>query len=153
VKAVLVIAVGVLVVGTLGACEPDYDGTAFLCDATHGCPSGQMCFGGRCRRKDGAVVVCAGTTCAPNQMCCVDFFNGARCLDASDTCGGDQALCDDIADCATGERCCDGKTTACAQVCESEIACTTTADCPGDMPNCCAQPINPWKVCNSLPCD
>ena len=151
-KATLVIAI-VLATAPAVSCTPDTDGTAFRCDSSHGCPGDQMCFGGRCRRKDGAVVMCAGTACAPNQMCCNDFFNGPRCLDATDSCNDDQALCDGRSDCAADESCCNGKTTACARTCEKEVVCTTAADCPGDAPNCCPQPIDPWLVCNELPCD
>ena len=138
----------------LAGCEPDLEGTAFRCDADHGCPSDQQCFGGRCRRKDGAVVQCGAATCAPNQMCCSDVIQGDRCLDGDDTCPGDQALCDEPADCAEGERCCNGKaTTACGLSCpEDEDACVRDADCPGDAPHCCAQVLRPWKVCSEQDC-
>src|SRR5258707_8315082 len=112
------------------------------------------CFGGRCRRKGGAVVECGATTCAPDQQCCSDVIEGDRCLAADDTCPGETALCDDPTDCAPKERCCSGPVplTVCALRCELDIACLKDTDCPGDKMHCCPQTLVPWKICRSISC-
>jgi len=76
----------------VAACEPDLDGTAFLCDATHGCPDGQSCIAGRCRRVAPTAIDCGGMTCVPDQQCCSDPDNGNRCIGATDVCPGSSAL-------------------------------------------------------------
>jgi hypothetical protein len=137
-----------------GGCEPSYDGTAFRCDATHGCPDDQSCIAGRCRRKAGAVVGCGARTCAADQQCCTNPVDGDRCLAADDVCPGDSALCDDPTDCAAGERCCTGSSTltACAKQCTEQIACAKDEDCPGDVMHCCPLTLRPWKGCSPIPC-
>jgi hypothetical protein len=138
----------------LVACAPSYDGTAFRCDAAHGCPTGQSCLAGRCRRAMPVAIACGSATCMPDEQCCVDVVNPPRCLPATETCPGDAALCDTRDDCAPVERCCntdDGA--ACALACDSDhVACIVDADCPGDAPHCCPQPIVPWGECALLSC-
>ncbi|MBA3452249.1 MAG: hypothetical protein H0T42_04015 [Deltaproteobacteria bacterium] len=144
----------------LTACEPDYADTAFRCDATHGCPSEQSCEGGRCRRGGmvGEVFCGAGGTCTGSQQCCVDGDNPPRCIPAGDTCpNGYGALCDGLADCQSGDVCCDGALVYCRAACE-ELAyriCTLDADCPSSEPHCCfgdAGAAVPWGTCAFRAC-
>jgi hypothetical protein len=136
------------------ACQPDLDGTAFKCDASHGCPSDQTCIGGRCRRVAPMDIVCDTETCGPDEQCCADLINGPRCIPASGVCPDAAALCDGQNDCAPIERCCNGiETTACALSCPSdEVACAADEDCPSDASNCCAQALVPWGKCSLIPC-
>ena len=143
-----------VLLAALAACEPSYDGTAFRCDDTRGCPEDQTCITGRCRRVAPVAILCDKVTCAADQQCCADVVNPPRCIPASEICPGASALCDSRDDCAAGERCCDTAGGAvCAELCESEVACATDADCPGDVPHCCSQPIVPWGACRLIACD
>jgi hypothetical protein len=136
------------------ACEPNLDGTAFKCDAAHGCPSGQTCISDRCRRVAPVDIACGDETCGPAEQCCADFINGARCIGAAEVCDSETAICDGKNDCASNERCCQGDdATVCALACESEeVACTTDEDCPSDAIFCCAQALIPWGKCSTFDC-
>jgi hypothetical protein len=136
------------------ACQPDLDGTAFKCDATHGCPLDQSCISGRCRRVAPIDIECGAETCGPDEQCCADLIDETRCILASEVCPDDAALCDGPNDCAANERCCNGaETTACALSCaSSDVACTVDDDCPSDASNCCAQPLVPWGTCSRIGC-
>jgi hypothetical protein len=128
-------------------CEPDLDGTAFLCDPDHACPGDQTCIDGRCRRVAPQFIACGGaTTCFPDQQCCVDNINPPRCIAAADRCPGRAALCDSMDDCAPEERCCNATVTACGLHCET-VACEVDPDCPSDKPHCCPQGDVPWGEC------
>jgi hypothetical protein len=146
--------VALSIVLVIASCAPDYAHTAFRCDADHGCPDGQGCVAGRCRRGEltGDGVGCGSATCGPAEQCCVDLINPPRCLPAGDVCPGTTALCDGSEDCRAGDRCCaDGDTVFCDAACES-YACRDAADCPSTAPNCCAVRITPWGQCSPLPC-
>jgi hypothetical protein len=146
------------------ACEPDYDGTAFLCDATHGCPfADQSCIGGRCRRQAPVLITCGSAACTapgpgccgPDEQCCSGVINGDRCIKASDPCPDTAALCDGNADCAANEHCCNGSgdETTCALTCApEERACDGPQDCPTDAAFCCDQPLVPWGKCANHSC-
>lgn len=140
----------------LASCQPELDGTAFKCDAGHGCPGDQTCIHGRCRRVEPTEIACGeNVTCGPDQQCCADFFNGPRCILATEVCPDPAALCDGPDDCAPDERCCNGEeTTACALSCASdEVACNVDDDCPSDAIHCCPQALLPWGTCSNLDCD
>ncbi|MBA2544606.1 MAG: hypothetical protein H0V17_33495 [Deltaproteobacteria bacterium] len=146
-----------LVMVILAGCEPDLDGTAFKCDADHGCPLDQSCISGRCRRVAPTGIDCGTASCGPDEMCCADVINGNRCILATEVCPGNSALCDGTDDCAAAERCCNaqggGDVTACALSCESkDVACTVDADCPSDALHCCPQVLVPWGQCSIFDC-
>jgi hypothetical protein len=147
------IALALLVM--LGACEPDYSETAFLCDQSARCPTGQLCMAGRCRRGGavGEIACGAGGTCTPEQQCCVDSSNPPRCIPAADVCpNGYGALCDGLADCQLGDACCDGDLTYCRASCATTV-CTVDADCPSGEPHCCIDPtVVPWGSCQFYSC-
>lgn len=136
------------------ACTPSYDATAFRCGGSRGCPDDQTCLSGRCRRIAPVAIGCNASTCAPDQQCCADVINPPRCIAAADACAGEAALCDSRDDCAPDERCCNTSDGAvCALVCDSNnVACAADADCPGDAPHCCPQPIVPWGRCTLIAC-
>ncbi|MEO8702875.1 MAG: hypothetical protein ABI867_22715 [Kofleriaceae bacterium] len=138
----------------LVACAPEYDGTAFKCDADHGCPLDQSCLAGRCRRVMPVSIACGDVSCGPTEQCCADIIGGDRCIGATEVCPGDTALCDGKDDCASTERCCQlDSETVCALACESrDVACATDDDCPSDAFHCCPQPLRPWGSCSSLSC-
>jgi hypothetical protein len=141
---------GFLVV--LAACAPDETNTAFQCDDDGGCPSGQTCTGGRCRRGSGGDgVACMGQTCDAAHQCCIDGVNPARCIPAGDTCAGSGAICDGVEDCDAGDHCCVETLTRCETVCPHDVACLDGADCPSDRPNCCPSEL-PWGACSETPC-
>lgn len=145
------------------ACAPDASDTAFLCDTDRGgdrgCPSGQSCKSGRCRRGGAtATVRCDSTICSESEQCCVDGTNPPRCIEASASCPGAGAVCDQRADCVNGDYCCSGFTTACGGSC-SVAACLEGGDCPSETPNCCFGKDNddtdldlPWGRCATNPC-
>lgn len=140
---------------SLSACEPDYSGTAFRCDDTHGCPDEQTCVYGRCRRG-GAVgrVQCGSALCMESEQCCSGAA-GTRCIPAGDVCDGDSALCDSLDDCQAGDACCAGQTAACGASCpEDETQCASDADCPaGTEPFCCDPGGDtPFKKCKETEC-
>jgi hypothetical protein len=142
------------IVTLLASCAPDYGHSAFRCDAAHGCPAGQDCLAGRCRRgaPTGDGVGCGGETCDATQQCCVDLFNGAHCRAAGEVCPGTAALCDGREDCQAGDRCCaDGDTVFCDASCGHE-ACLDAADCPATAPNCCFDRDTPWGTCALFGC-
>lgn len=153
----------VFVLGVASACAPDASDTAFRCDTDrgghHGCPSGQGCVYGRCRRGGATgMVECGAETCTERQQCCVDGTNPPRCIAADATCPGIAALCDDRADCASGDYCCGGETTACGGSCAVVTCLDGVLDCPSDSPNCCFDTALsgldvPWGSCSPLPCD
>jgi hypothetical protein len=148
------VAVGAAL-GALLACEPDYAHSAFLCKDEHGCPSGQSCMMGRCRRGTPAApdgVKCGSAPCDPTQQCCL-YSTGPSCIAASDVCPEASALCDGAEDCQLGDRCCaDSDTVACDETCAS-YACQDKDDCPTTQPNCCHyDPTLPWGICSSQPC-
>lgn len=122
----------------VAGCEPDYAHSAFRCDdAGHGCPAGQLCRAGRCRRGEptGDGVGCGSAHCDVTQQCCVD--ESPRCAPAGDSCPGTTVLCDGSGDCQLGDHCCaDGHTVFCDQTCE-HYACRVDGDCPLAAPNCC----------------
>lgn len=147
-------------VALLASCAPDYGHTAFRCSEDHGCPTGQTCMSGRCLRAapTGDGVVCGkdaqGDTqvCDTSQQCCIDLFNGPRCIAAGDVCPGTSALCDGSEDCQAGDRCCaDGGTVFCDAACD-RYACRDAADCPSTVPNCCFDDPTPWGQCSPFPC-
>lgn len=145
----------------IASCAPDYAHTAFRCDEGHGCPAGQMCLDGRCRRGalTGDGVVCGQDdkgsmqVCDTSQQCCLDLFNPPRCIAAGDVCPGTAALCDGSEDCQAGDRCCaDGDTVFCDAACDHD-ACRDAADCPSTAPNCCHDDdTTPWGQCSPLGC-
>jgi len=140
----------------LGACERDYDDSLFRCDALRGCPEGQGCVGGRCRRGGvaGAVACGPGGTCTGEQQCCIDNANPPRCIPAGDECAGISAICDGTADCQPGDSCCDGVIAACQSSCQgASVVCTTNTDCPSAEPNCCVTPDYPWGFCQFRTCE
>lgn len=153
--------VALSIVLVIASCGPDYGHTAFRCDADHGCPDGQRCASGRCRRGEptGDGVRCgkdsgtgAEVTCGTEQMCCRDPFNPPRCVDAGSACPGTAALCDGREDCQAGDRCCaDGDTLFCDAVCKHD-ACREPADCPSTEPNCCIEDPTLWGECSQPPC-
>jgi hypothetical protein len=130
-----------LLVWLVAGCGPDYAHSAFRCDATHGCPSGQSCISERCRRgvPEGATVDCGAAICdVATQQCCIDGINAPRCIAAGDVCPGVGALCDGREDCIDRDRCCaDDDTIACFESCK-DYACRDDDDCPSTAPNCCA---------------
>jgi hypothetical protein len=132
--------------------EPDFSGTAFKCDATHGCPDDQRCIDGSCAALGSGAdgVVCSATrTCDVGMMCCIDGTNPPRCLGISDRCPGRAALCDGVEDCDPGARCCDGARASCSSEVVCGAICRDGADCPGIAPNCCHDdPDVPWGHCN-----
>ncbi len=134
-----------LVIGIAG-CSPDTTNTAFKCDASHGCPTGQSCLAGRCRRGGASGEVdCGVETCANLQMCCADGVNVPHCIAAGKDCNGIGALCDGVEDCQAGDACCAGSTTACGVDCETTV-CVDDDDCPTTEPNCCASDT-PFREC------
>ena len=147
----------------VAACTPDTANTAFRCDTdrggSRGCPSGQSCESGRCRRG-GAVgtVLCGSATCTTEQQCCVDAANPPRCIAADASCPGAGALCDQRADCAAGDYCCSGETTACGGTCGEAACLDAVLDCPSQAPNCCfgkdmtLDLALPWGRCSNDPC-
>lgn len=146
-----------LVVIAIAACQPSYVGTAFLCDAARGCPDGQVCKEGRCRRVSIVALQCgAAGPCTPEQQCCADGVNPPRCILATERCPGAYALCDSPDDCAPVERCCNGDQTVCVLIddgCDDEVACATDDDCPTFAPRCCPQDDVPWGACTLGACD
>jgi hypothetical protein len=149
---VRVVWIGLVIVIGIAGCQPDYSATAFRCDATHGCPTGQSCEAGRCRRG-GAVgeVACGAATCTTAEQCCVDPPNEPACIAAGDQCLGNGALCDGSEDCQLGDRCCVGPLNTCGAGC-AETACLDDEDCPSTEPNCCLDVALPWKQCLRVPC-
>jgi hypothetical protein len=147
-------AVALWILALIASCAPDYGHTAFRCQLPeHGCPAGQDCIAGRCRRGPltGDGVVCGSATCGPTQQCCVDHINPERCIAADDICPGDAALCDGSEDCQAGDRCCaDGDTVFCDGSC-SRHACQDASDCPSTAPNCCHDEL-PWGQCSPFGC-
>jgi hypothetical protein len=142
----------------VAGCAPDYDTTAFRCDTDRGgqrgCPTGQTCQAGRCRRGaiPASVIGCMAMTCiTPDEQCCIDDNNPPRCVPAGDVCPGISALCDGRADCAGSDLCCSGTTTACSENCEL-TACVSAADCPAAEPHCCDTDETPWGLCTNDPC-
>jgi hypothetical protein len=141
-------------VAWIASCAPDYAHTAFRCDADHGCPAGQTCLDGRCRRgaPTGDGVVCGAATCDASHQCCLDQLNPPRCIAAGDVCPGTSALCDGSEDCQAGDRCCaDGGTVFCDAACD-RYACRDAADCPSTAPNCCPDDTAPWGECSPSGC-
>jgi len=141
--------VALLLLGWLVAsCAPDYERSAFRCDLDHGCPSGQSCIGGRCRRgvPADAGVECGDSRCdVAEQQCCINGPS-ARCVGAGDVCPGVGALCDGPEDCLGGELCCaDSDTVACFASCKTYV-CNDDVDCPTGT-HCCSIPGTPWGVC------
>jgi len=146
-----------------GACSPETANTAFLCDTdrggSRGCPSHQSCLAGRCRRGGATgTVLCAGTVCDETQQCCVDGVGAPKCIAANETCDGAGAICDQRADCASGDFCCSGATTACGSTCDTAACLDATLDCPSGAPNCCFGKDRdldlevPWGRCSAEPC-
>lgn len=146
--------VALWILASIASCAPDYGHTAFRCDAEHGCPDGQSCVGGRCRRgtpvaPDG--VVCGAVVCDATQQCCDDDDGTSRCIAAGDVCPGDGALCDGVEDCQARDLCCaDGDLAFCDASCR-HAACREDTDCPSLEPHCCPGD-SPWKVCSSDRC-
>jgi hypothetical protein len=140
----------------LAACEPDYSDTAFLCDPDRDCPPDQLCEAGRCRRGGvaGSVACGAGVACTGAEQCCVDGNNPPRCIPAADTCPGIAALCDGLADCPSGDQCCDGDLTYCRASCGDTLyaICTVDTDCPSSDPHCCFTTGAPWGRCEFRAC-
>ena len=141
----------------LGACAPDYSDTAFLCDQSKKCPKGQTCESGRCRRGGitGSVACGVAGACSGAQQCCVDNTNPPRCIPAGDTCSGYGAVCDGLADCQSGDACCDGDLAYCRASCGESIStvCTVDADCPSGYPHCCIDAaVTPWGYCQFRAC-
>lgn len=146
------------------ACAPDASDTAFLCDSDRGgdrgCPSGQSCVAGRCRRGGASgTVECAAETCSTTEQCCVDGINPPRCIAANASCPGASAICDERADCAAGDYCCSGSTTACGGTCKVAACLDADLDCPSPSPNCCFGKDTddtdlelPWGRCSAEPC-
>jgi len=146
-------SVALWILALVASCAPDYGHTAFRCDGERGCPAGQTCYTGRCRRgaPTGDGVGCGALTCDASQQCCVDSLNPPRCIAASDVCPGTAALCDGSEDCRAGDRCCaDGDTVFCDASC-GHYACRDGADCPSTEPNCCTADT-PWGLCSKLGC-
>lgn len=142
------------IVTLLASCAPDYGHTAFRCDAGHGCPAGQDCLAGRCRRgaPTGDGVACGSMSCGPTEQCCVDLFQPTGCIAAGDICPGTGALCDGVEDCQAGDRCCaDGETLFCDATCGA-YACQDDADCPSTARSCCPDDTTPWGRCSRLGC-
>jgi len=138
----------------VGACQRDYDNSLFRCDVLRGCPEGQGCIGGRCRRAgvSGEVACGPGGTCTGEQQCCVDNTNPPRCIPAGDECAGYSAICDGPADCQADDECCDGNIAACRSECgELTNICTVDADCPSGYPHCCIDSY-PWGTCQFRTC-
>lgn len=141
-------------VALIASCAPDYAHTAFRCTGDGGCPGGQTCLDGRCRRgaPTGDGVACGPDTCDAHHQCCLDLFNPPRCIAAGDVCPGTAALCDGSEDCQAGDRCCaDGDTVFCDAACD-RYACRDAADCPSTAPNCCPDDTTPWGQCSRLGC-
>jgi hypothetical protein len=148
----------------VSACSPDADNTAFLCDSDRGgdrgCPTGQSCISGRCRRGGAtATVRCDSDICSESEQCCVDGINAPRCIAASASCPGAGAICDQRADCVGGDYCCSGLTTACGESCEVAACLVGGDDCPSPTPNCCFGKDSgdtglelPWGRCSAKPC-
>jgi hypothetical protein len=141
-------------VALIASCAPDYAHTAFRCTGDGGCPAGQTCLDGRCRRGApiGDGVACGSDACDAHHQCCLDLFNPPRCIAAGDVCPGTAALCDGIEDCQAGDRCCaDGDTVFCDAACD-RYACRDAADCPSTAPSCCPDDATPWGQCSRLGC-
>ena len=147
-------AVLVLLAACYGA--PDYTGTAFKCDAQHGCPDGQQCIGGLCTGSGSSgggfdgIKCGVGGTCGSGMECCADQVNPFHCVPVGQSCLGIYATCDGVEDCPMGEHCCDNNTpTACGSACAA-VACTDTTDCPSAQPVCCfLDPAVPWGRCET----
>lgn len=143
------------------ACAPDYAGTSFLCDGTHGCPTGQTCVQGRCAPPAiGDGVACGTATCGAGLECCVDMVNAPRCTPVAasgDPCPGFRARCDGTEDCPASQWCCLAEDPdipgACENTCDN-YACRDAADCPAALPNCCGFVAGsyPWKHCTLARC-
>lgn len=149
----------VFVIGCYEA--PDYSGTHFKCDSEHACPSGQPCVNGVCGGMGSGSnmidappastgVLCGSIVCGATQKCCADLLNGPTCLAPSASCTGFAATCDGVEDCGTG-RCCEtgSITIACAPTCAGYVICRENADCPANVPACCAMigTMEPWGRC------
>jgi hypothetical protein len=147
--------VALALIALLASCSPDYAHSAFLCKDPDGCPSGQTCLMGRCRRgiataPDG--VMCDHATCDQTQQCCLYTTGSPTCIAVGDVCPDTSALCDGVEDCQAGDRCCaDGSTVACDASCK-DYACQRGDDCPTTEPNCCHFDTRPWGTCSSQPC-
>lgn len=155
--------VALTIVLLIASCAPDYAHSAFLCDARHGCPDGQDCIQGRCRRAErtGEDVVCSsstcdgvlcgGQTCDRSQQCCVDGSEIARCAAAGVACLGRSALCDGRADCRAGDYCCADGDSFCDAHCD-HYACRLDGDCPPTTPSCCGASATTVGECAQLGC-
>jgi hypothetical protein len=142
------------IVAMVAGCAPDYAHSAFRCDAQHGCPDGQRCRDGRCRRGEptGDGVTCGAKRCGPAEQCCVDAADRPDCAAAGEACPGDAALCDGSEDCQMGDRCCaDGDTAFCDATC-NHYACADAADCPLTAPICCRDFGEHWGQCRTSGC-
>ncbi|TMQ03041.1 MAG: hypothetical protein E6J90_52855 [Deltaproteobacteria bacterium] len=142
------------IVTLIASCAPDYAHSAFRCDAEHGCPTGQACLAGRCRRGEltGDGVGCGSATCGVTEQCCLDPLNLPRCRPAGDVCPGTSVLCDGSEDCRAGDRCCaDGDTVFCDATCD-RTACRDDGDCPSTEPNCCGATPEAAGACSRPSC-
>jgi hypothetical protein len=154
---VRLVCVLALVLTACGYAAPTYTGTAFKCDGTHPCPTGQSCVDGVCTGSDsgsgvgpGAPVVCVGVTCASGDGCCYDpvLGQGNHCA-APGSCNGNLAACTSAANCGSGERCCNSTMSPmCGPATCPDVVCTTGSDCPADKPVCCPLGDIPWRYCS-----
>ncbi len=101
---------------------------------------------------------CEGNLCQGSETkpyCCVRETTQDSCVNATESCNGIRAACDDKNDCDNGEVCCvyaDTKTAYCttAAKCQAasagNIVCDLNADCPGTMCNTVLNAFQHW-VC------
>jgi hypothetical protein len=146
----------VLIAAACSYGDPDYSGTSFKCDDSHGCPDNHRCVNNVCAALGGGAngVVCGDDlTCAVGETCCIDGTNGPRCLGIGESCPGRAALCDGVEDCALPAHCCEGVRAACSSLPQCAAICRDNADCPGLTPNCCRDDAAvPWSHCSFEPC-